>query len=602
MPARTAPRPTPKLGCELLEGRVAPSASVSVTALTDADEGGGAGLFRFTRSEAAGPLTVHFSVTGTAAPLHDYTPFGTTVTFGSGDPYAYATVAAVADVIGEPTESVTVTLQQWYNYAIGSPGAATVFIHNIQPPPATFDLDVNANGALGDPVDGAANYLPGYEGTTPKVSIGTNFNAPAYQGQHLKLVLDGIGRDTANLVQVEFELIGAKTTSYPGYASNRTHDTIQGANKAHDYSFHPYRDYLKQPAAPGPDDPITTITRATPASPVGGVLGDRPVSGEVGGTRTWISLYCKDYGGATQARVRAHYNLGGMQQVREFPLLNIPVDADNNRAGDGLADKWELEMGARWNAQYGVTLTAAQRLAGFAPGMDAEVADPDHVGPGRDRLVDQAETGDAHTILEEYRGYVLDGGGLDGAGQNGHTGGHIRLDPARKEILVEVDRAAVVNNIPAGGLGAVMEGASGVFSNARGAGIYMYYLFDELTLNLPKADVDEPAERRAAWKASRDTVAARAPGGTPNLKTDFFHFLFVDENGMTGGTGGVSNDTAADRHERGSMIAVSDMKTAAGTAGLNPAKFDEFLMTTAAHEITHLLFGSTGRSTTKSTR
>jgi len=46
-------------------------------------------------------------------------------------------------------------------------------------------LDVNENGSLVDPVDLAKNYLPGYEGNTAKVSTGTTFNVPTYQGQRM---------------------------------------------------------------------------------------------------------------------------------------------------------------------------------------------------------------------------------------------------------------------------------------------------------------------------------------------------------------------------------------------------------------------------------
>jgi hypothetical protein len=578
-------RPTPKLGCELLEGRVVPYAAVSVsTPVADVPEGGSA-AFVFMRSETAGPLTVHFTVGGTASLAHDYTPFGTTVTFADGANTATATVAAVVDVIEEPTESVTVTLNPYYGYTVGTPNPATVLILNVQVPPATFDLDVDANGALGGPADGVANYLPGYEGTTAKVSTGTNLNAPAYQGQHLKLVLDGIGRDTPNLVQVEFELIQAKTTSYPGYASNRTHETIQGMGKEFDYSFHPYRDYFKQPAAPGPDDPITTITRDTQAGQVGGVLGNRPVGGEMEDTRTWISLYCKDYGGATEAKVTAHYNIGGMQQTREF-ILKIPLDVDNGGLGDGLADKWELEMGARWNAQYGVQLTPAEMLAGFAPGMDAEPADPDNAGP----LVPQKDVGDAHTILEEYRGYILDGGGYNGAGANGHTGGHIRLDPARKEILVEVDRAATLNNIPNNDLPAILNGASKVFSNAaRGAGIYMYWLFDQ-TLNMPLGDVNTLTKLRDKMSATRNAT----------LKSDFLHLLLIDQGVLAATTNvpgilpvpALTIQGAAPVQERGSILATTDVDQEMPAARF-PKRVEVFA-TTVAHELTHLLLKPVG--------
>jgi hypothetical protein len=492
-PGPTRRRPTPKLGCEFLEDRVVPTAAVTVAALGNAVEGGAPALFQFLRTETDGPLTVNFSVGGTAAPGYDYDPIGSAVTFGDGEPYAYVTVAAVADVIDEPTETVSVTLNPYYyNYTVGTPSSATVNILNQQPPPAVFDLDVSANGVLGDPVDGAANYLPGYEGAVQKVSTGMNFNSDSYQvgGQQIKLVLDGIGSATPNLVKVEFELVVAETSSHPGYASNKTHPDVQGMGKQYDYSFLPEKDFFKDPAVwpnttgnppmdPSlPPNPVTTVTPNSAEQPWAG----RQVGGQMQANRTWINLYCKDYGGATQAKVTAHYNIGGQQQLRVF-TLDIPLDTDN----DGLADKWELEMGARWNAQYEQTLTPEQMLNGFAPGMDAENIDPDHGGP----LWGHKEGGDAHTILEEYRGYILDGGGLNGQGAGGRAGGHMRLDPARKEILVEVDHVAGLQDVPGNSLRNILDGASKVFSNAdRGAGIYMYYLLDQTALNIPDNTID----------------------------------------------------------------------------------------------------------------
>ena len=79
----------------------------------------------------------------------------------------------------------------------------------------------------------------------------------------------------------------------------------------------------------------------------------------------------------------------------------MPLDDDF----DGIADKWEREMYERRLVQYQEILNFNLNL--LSPLDDNEQLDPDGVsGP----LVDQAETGDAHTVKEEYRGYVLDGG------------------------------------------------------------------------------------------------------------------------------------------------------------------------------------------------
>ncbi len=111
---------------------------------------------------------------------------------------------------------------------------------------------------------------------------------------------------------------------------------------------------------------------------------------------------------------------------------------------------------------------------------------------------------------------------------------------------------------------------------------------DEDALDLPKNKVDTPLLRKAAWAASRDTVADRAVPTPQRLATDFLHFLFVDENGMAGGSGAVTNLVANQLQQRSSIIAVSDLKVFQVASGL--PSFNEMVITTVAHEITHLLF------------
>ena len=431
--------------------------------------------------------------------------------------------------------------------------------------PIRFDLDVNANGSLNDSVDLAANYLPGYEGDVQKISTGNRFNSDIYTGQRMKLILDGIGSNLA-ITKVVFTL---SSTDLVGYASNYSVAMIEGAGKAKDYSFRYAQDS---------DSDSQIVDMSSTES----TLDGKPFGGQIEATKTWVNFYCKDYGGAATVSALVYVQNGAGEQLAwSFPLA-VPKDDD----GDKIADKWEQAMYARGLVQYNEIRNFT--LAQFSPNDDKEAADPDGTGP----LVSQAEEGDAHTVLEEYRGYILDGGGFDGAGANGFTGGHIRLDPNRKEILLEVDEAATLNNVPAGGLPWVLNGASKVFSNAtRGAGIYMYYLTDEVGLDLLRADVDDDAKRMAALQASRDTANARTTG-IPNLTSDFIHLLIVDDSGA-GNTGAVTYDLPGVLAKRGSFLSVTNMFDTQAAFGLDTAKFDERMMTTTAHEITHLLFERT---------
>lgn len=390
---------------------------------------------------------------------------------------------------------------------------------------------------------------------------------------------------------------------HPGYAQNRTDPSVEGTANDDDYSFKRDGDYtaITIVRSPNADDPN---------KPSG--LPGREFGGKMEAGKTWVNFYCKDYAGASRLRATLHYSDG---RPDEMLALSVPLDDDvgPNGTGDGIADKWEIAMGQRWSAQYGLPpLTVQEALAKFGPGegVDIELADPDGAGA----LWAQAETGDAHTVLEEYRGYVLDGGGLDGAGANGHAGGHVRLDPARKEILIEVDRAAVVKNVPGAGndvtakLGAIMTGASGVFSEAtRGAGIRMYWLMDEDALDLPENTVNNAPKVKTAFRNSRDTAADRPTQTPASLARDFMHLIFVDEGAIAaaateaGGesVGALSIDYISatdDLKIRGTMIAVTDLFNyiAPGPNALKPAKLNEFIMTTVAHEITHFFFETPG--------
>jgi hypothetical protein len=549
---------------------------------------GWTGLFEFKRTgDTSQQLTVNYTVGGTATPGTgtgtDYSTLSGSVVFALNAFVTSLTVQASTDAVFDPDETVEVTIQSAASYVVGAINSAALkIVDNAIPPPLpaqVFDLDVNADGDLGDPVDLAANYLPGYEGNTQKVSTGTSFNADTYTTQRMKLIVDGIGTDTSEVTKVEFVI--THTSSHSGYASNRSDPTIQHGLSDDDYSFHLWGDKSSL---------IIDRSSTEVIDPIVGRIG-----GMMESTKTWINFYAKDYGGAATVVARIYVRDGAGERVARTLTLKVPKDDDN----DGLADKWEIAMAARWSNQYGTSpFTDAQALALFDARptwwgtiQDDELEDPDGPWPlGLRPLVAQKEKGDAHTVLEEYRGYILDGGGLDGGAANGHPGGHIRLDPARKEILVEVDRGAVVRNIPAGGLAGVLNLASKVFNNGdRGAGISMYYLFDEVALDLPAKKVETRLQREAEAKASRDTAAART-AATPNLKTDFVHFLFVDENFGAGGNGAITSDIADELDKRHSMIAVTDMFFNVEPNGLNSDKFNEFLATTVAHEITHLLF------------
>jgi hypothetical protein len=103
------------------------------------DEDGATNLvYTFTRSDSSGPLTVNFSVGGTATFNTDYTQSGAatftpptgTVTFADGSATATVTVDPSADLTVEPDETVILTVTAGTGYTVGAPASATGTITN----------------------------------------------------------------------------------------------------------------------------------------------------------------------------------------------------------------------------------------------------------------------------------------------------------------------------------------------------------------------------------------------------------------------------------------------------------------------------------------
>ncbi len=115
-----------------------PTGLVSVTAVDDAasEAGSDTGSFRFTRtgdlSLLSAPLTVTFSLAGSANNGGDYQNVPLTVVFPANQSSVDVSITPVADSIAEGVESVLLTLVDAAPYELGSPIAATV---NISDPP-----------------------------------------------------------------------------------------------------------------------------------------------------------------------------------------------------------------------------------------------------------------------------------------------------------------------------------------------------------------------------------------------------------------------------------------------------------------------------------
>ena len=116
-----------------------PTVTVTATDATAGEPGTGqgSGEFTFTRTgSTASPLTVNFTVAGTATADSDYTALGTAVTIPAGSATATRTVSVLNDALVEGDETVVLTLASGTGYSVGAPSAAIVTIKDDEPAPA----------------------------------------------------------------------------------------------------------------------------------------------------------------------------------------------------------------------------------------------------------------------------------------------------------------------------------------------------------------------------------------------------------------------------------------------------------------------------------
>ena len=123
--------------------------SISVSPLSTAEDGATNLVYTFTRTgNTSSPLTMNFSVGGTATFNTDYTQSGAasftassgTATFAVGSSTATVTINPTADITVEPNETVILTVTSGAGYSAGSPSAATGTITNDD---ATPNLSIN---------------------------------------------------------------------------------------------------------------------------------------------------------------------------------------------------------------------------------------------------------------------------------------------------------------------------------------------------------------------------------------------------------------------------------------------------------------------------
>jgi subtilisin family serine protease len=168
---------------------VANDVAVTITTAQATEAGPADGIFTVTRTgDTNAPLTVHYTVGGTAVAGTDYVSLPGTVTIGVGSASATVTVTPIDDAAYESNETVTLTLSADASYGLGSPTAGTVTIVSDDLPP---DLIVSAMTA---PATAGADMDISVTDTTKNQGTGTSL--PSNTGFYLSTNTTWDGADT----------------------------------------------------------------------------------------------------------------------------------------------------------------------------------------------------------------------------------------------------------------------------------------------------------------------------------------------------------------------------------------------------------------------
>jgi hypothetical protein len=152
--------------------------SVAVAPASVAEDGPTNLVYTFTRVGVTGsPLTVNFTIGGTATFNTDYTQVGAatfvppngTVTFGAGNSTATVTVNPTADMTSEPDETVILTVAAGTGYNVSTPSSATGTTLNDD----AVDVEITGKADTPDPVCVGANitYTIGFRNNSSGAAI-----------------------------------------------------------------------------------------------------------------------------------------------------------------------------------------------------------------------------------------------------------------------------------------------------------------------------------------------------------------------------------------------------------------------------------------------
>src|SRR5262249_33897096 len=140
-------------GPAIVNVTVPPSVTITATDATASEPGANTGAFRISRSgNTSQPLTVNFTVGGTASNGVDYVTITRPVTLPAGAWLVALIVTPIDDLVLEGNETVVLLLAPGPDYIVSGSGSATVTI---------FDNDNQApTVTITDPADGSFYTAP----------------------------------------------------------------------------------------------------------------------------------------------------------------------------------------------------------------------------------------------------------------------------------------------------------------------------------------------------------------------------------------------------------------------------------------------------------
>ncbi len=189
--------------------------SVTATIPTANEQGPANGLFTLTRSgDTTVPLTVNYTIGGTATADDDYTALPGTVAFAADATSTNITVAVTNDAVAELTETVILTITGSGSYGV-STGSATVSILDNEPTEVSISLAQTEDRLL----EGYSESKIGFQLTRrgligPAITANLGYSGTAAHGADLNGPTSAaIG---ANVATVTFNITSLEDELYEG--------------------------------------------------------------------------------------------------------------------------------------------------------------------------------------------------------------------------------------------------------------------------------------------------------------------------------------------------------------------------------------------------